>query len=460
MKQSTRSAADRRSTPRAGLAALGMKLAELDFFGPVREGVRIPQKTVRYAPIDKLYTVFVGSLAGGKGMVEIEQRVRTDPALQAAFRQEGCAEQSVLQDTLNACTAATVEQMEAATDTVYRRNSRGHRHDYASQLQLLDADVSGTPCGKKAEFATKGYFAKQRNRRGRQLGRVLATWYEEIVIDRVFEGTTQLATALQPLIEAAEQTLELDAAKRARTLVRVDAGGGTLGGVNWLLARDYEVLAKDYSTQRASRLADSVTKWVKDPHVPGRQVGWVEVEAPEYVRPVRRIAVRCRRANGKWGVGVLIVTLKPKAALALIGQSRSLRNNEAAVLLAYLHLYDGRGGAVETSLKQDKQGLGITRRNKKRMAAQQMVAQLNVLAHNTLIWAREWLGLVEKKGRRLGILRLCRDVFGIAGELEFNRAGRVKAIILNQADRMAHRFLSAFQELVRDAQGSVILGQS
>ena len=48
-----------------------------------------------------------------------------------------------------------------------------------------DVDVSGLPCGPKAAFATKGYFANQRNRRGRQLGRVLATSYEEVVVDRL-----------------------------------------------------------------------------------------------------------------------------------------------------------------------------------------------------------------------------------------------------------------------------------
>ena len=42
-----------------------------------------------------------------------------------------------------------------------------------------------SPCGEKAAFATKGYFAKQRNRRGRQLGRVLASHYAEIVVDRL-----------------------------------------------------------------------------------------------------------------------------------------------------------------------------------------------------------------------------------------------------------------------------------
>ncbi len=67
-----------------------------------------------------------------------------------------------------------------------------------------------------------GYFAKQRNRRGRQLGRVLASHYAEIVVDRLFDGRTQLTKALQPLMQAAERTLKLNKIKRARTVVRVD----------------------------------------------------------------------------------------------------------------------------------------------------------------------------------------------------------------------------------------------
>ena len=46
---------------------------------------------------------------------------------------------------------------------------------------------------------------------------------------------------------------------------------------------------------------------------------------------------------------------------------------------------------METAIKGDKQGLGMTKRNKKRFEAQQMVTQLNTLAHNTIVWARQWL---------------------------------------------------------------------
>src|SRR5258706_8658844 len=231
----------------ASLAALGVKLNALKLFEPIEQRVHIAQKTIKDRPSDKLYDAFISLLAGAHGLVEINTRLRADAGLQRAFGRSRCAEQSVVQDTLNACTAEQVEQMEHALDTIYRQHSQGYQHDYQADFQILDVDMSGLPCGPKAAFATKGYFAKQRNRRGRQLGRVLASRYHEVVIDRLFDGKTQLTRALQPRLPAAERTLQLDEDKRHQTIVRVDAGGGSLGDVNWLLARGYQVHGKDYS---------------------------------------------------------------------------------------------------------------------------------------------------------------------------------------------------------------------
>ena len=210
---------ERHFTAGASLAAIGVKLRQVDLFGPIRKTVRIAQKTVKHTPIDKLQDAFISMLAGAHGLVEINTRLRSDRALQAAFGRTACAEQSVVQQTLDACTPENVGQMEQALDTIYRQQSQGYRHDYASDWQILDVDMSGLPCGPKAALESLGYFAKQRNRRGRQLGRVLATRYGEVVVDRLFEGSKQLAKALPPLMEAAEQTLALDERKRQRTRV-------------------------------------------------------------------------------------------------------------------------------------------------------------------------------------------------------------------------------------------------
>lgn len=193
--------------------------------------------------------------------------------MQAAFGRKACAEQSVVQETLDACTEAHVAQMHEAMDAISCRHRRGDGHDYARRLQVLDVDMTGMPCGKKAAFASTGYFAKQRHRRGRQLGRVLATRDDEIVVERLVSGTTPLTAALQPLVLAAEQTLALDEDQRRRTLWRIDAGGGSVEEVNGLLGRGYHVHWKDYAGTRAQTLAARVPTWGNDPRIPERQVG-------------------------------------------------------------------------------------------------------------------------------------------------------------------------------------------
>ena len=47
----------------ASLAAIGVKLRQLDLFAPIRQRVGIAQKTVKHTPIDKLFDAFVAMLA-------------------------------------------------------------------------------------------------------------------------------------------------------------------------------------------------------------------------------------------------------------------------------------------------------------------------------------------------------------------------------------------------------------
>jgi len=445
-------------TGSASLAAIGLKLKELKMFEPIEQGVQIAQKTVKDRPTEKLYDALISILAGAHGLVEINTRLRADVAVQRAFGRSRCAEQSVVQDTLNACTVENVKQMEHAMDTIYRQHSQGYQHDYQASFQILDVDMSGLPCGPKAAFATKGYFAKQRNRRGRQLGRVLASHSGEIVVDRLFDGKTQLTRARPPLLVAAEGTLQLDEEKRRRTIVRVDAGGGSLDDINWLLARGYLVHGKDYSGKQAKRLAKSVQDWYVDPHLPERQFGWV-TEAPDaYVRPVKRIAVRCRQQDGEFAHVVLISALSASQVLALTGQPLSLLADPAAVRLSYVTFYDQRGGGVETSFKGDKQGLGMTERSKKRFEAKPMLMLLGSLAHNVILWARRWLAAAPLQ--KYGILRMVRDVLHISGFLVFDAGGQIIQLVLNQAAPLAPALVNPLRGLLAPTHIAVNLGQT
>jgi len=447
-------------TPCAALAALGCHLRRLDLFAPIREQVRIAQKTVTHTPTDKLYDAFIAILAGAHGVVEVNTRLRSDPALQQAFGRRACADQATIQATLNAGTAENVAQLTAALTAIYRRHSRGYRHDYAARPQLLDVDLTGLPCGPKAALATKGYFAHQRNRRGRQLGRVLATRYGEVVSDQLFAGTTSLVTALRPLVAAAEQVLGLDAAARRRTILRLDAGGGSLDDSNWLLARGYQVHTKDYSRQRARKLGQSVTEWLDDPQIPGRQVGWVTAPPTDYIHDVRRVAARWQRKDGTWEYAVVLSTLTAPEVLAETGQPPEAARDHQAVTLADVRFYDARGGGVETAIKDDKQGLGLLKRSKKRFAAQQLLVLLGTLAHHVLVWARRWLAPHEPRLRRYGLKRLVRDIFHISGFLRWDARGQLVGIVLNHHAPLVRGLVHGLAVLLRPVHIAVNWGQT
>jgi hypothetical protein len=449
-------------TAYATLAALGRKVCEIKLFKPVFEQVKIAQKSVKYTPVEKLIDAEIAILAGAQGLVEINKRVRPERGLQAAFGREGCAEQSVVQDTLDACTLENVTEMQAGLELVYRQYGQGYCHNYQKTEQLLDVDMTGRPCGKKAAFATKGYFAKQRNRRGRQEGYLIATHYEEIVTKQLFDGKTQLTTALRPLVEAGEKTLGLDQdeEKRQRTILRVDSGGGSVDDMNWVLMRGYQLHGKDYSGKRARHLAESVVEGFDDPRNPERQVGWVTTAADDYVRPVKRIAVRCRKNNGPWGVGVILSTLSPQQVLQLTGQAIIKANHPQMILLAYVYFYDQRGGGVETEIKEDKQGLGTSKRNKKRFPAQFMLSLLEVLAHNILVWTRRWLAPCCPKIAQFGLLRLVRDAFRMNGIVVQDQNAHVTKIIFNQADPFAKEMQTGFAALFAQQHLAIILGET
>lgn len=450
-------------SPRATLAAFGIKMRSLKFFDTIGTHVRIKQKTVRHTPLEKLTDAFIAILCGAHGLSEINTRVRSDRALQRAFGRSSCAEQSVVQETLDACTEENVRQMERAVDVIFRQHSHTYRHDYGARLQLLDADMTGLPCGAKAESATKGYFSSQGIRSGRQLGRVVASHYDEVVVDRLFAGHVQLTSAVQPLIEATERTLELTAAQRARTVIRMDAGGGSMDDVNWLLERGYHVHGKDFSTKRAEHFALSVEQWHDDPRRAGRQIGWGLVKPGQYARDdMRRIALRWRKKNGQRCTAMLLSTLAPADVFALLGKPMEQPSDAQTVLAAYGQLYDERGGAVEIDIKESKQGIGITKRNKKRFAAQAMVMLLGQLAHNLVMWCKRWL-MDEAEVPKLkgyGMPRLVRDVLTISGKIEVGDEQTIKRITLNCAAPLARHCLKALKALLKREHVRVILGET
>jgi Transposase DDE domain group 1 len=443
---------------RASLVALGFKFEHLQLWSPIQNHVTIKQKVRQHTPLDKLLDCFINILAGGTGVVEVNTRVRPDHSVQRAFGRLTCAEQSTISDTLNACTPENVQQLRHAIQIILREHGQSCHHDYAATWQLLDVDVTGMPAGRQGEGVTKGYFAKQKNRRGRQLGRVLATWYDEIIVDRLYDGKQQLNHSLIELVTLAENALELTENQRKRTILRLDGGGGEDDQINWVLVRDYQLLVKVKNWRRAKKLCASVTHWYPDPKVPGRQLGWVD-EPYAYVKPTRQLGLRTLKKNGTWSEHVLVFTLSDAMLFQLCDQVMAPAPSSADILFAAMHAYDRRGGGVETQNKGDKQGLGLSRRNKHSFAAQEILVLLAQLAHDLVIWTRDDLAQVDQRFEKYGIQRTVRDVLQIAGRVRVNAAGRVEQITLNESHPLAAPVQMAFVTSLATDDLSVNLGK-
>lgn len=427
-------------TPIIGLALLGWHLQAQNFFAPLYAHLRIAQKKVVHDPVDKLLDAFIAMLCGARRMEQINTTLRADPRMQAAWGRTSCAEQSTVQETLNACTEENVHQLRQALKEIYRAHGLAPRHHFGDSPLFLTVDLSPLPGTKQDEGATKGHAPRQRSARCRQLVRVIAEPYREIVCEYVVPGKTASRTCLKGAIQRAEEVLELTPEQKARTVVCFDAGFGTFENINWLLHHGYQVLGKAYSHKHVVKVAASVSRW----HVRNadQKYGWVE--APHrYGRRTRQLAVRTKAWEEKQqrygeNLALLITTLEEETALQL------------------LNLYR-RHTTIETSLRESKQALGLAARRKRSLVAQEMVVLLAQLAYNLLRWAKDWLAPHSPKLARLGLLRLLRDGLKIQGRIQVQGEGL--RVTINPLHPYAKPLRQAFSGLFPDDKVYICLGE-
>ncbi len=158
-------------TPQAPLCALGEVLRVRKVFELLHDIVSIPQKTVVYSPTDKLVFLVLSMLCGAEPMSDIQTKVRPDRGLLSVFGYESCADASVIQQTLDAATEATVASLEVALAEV--RLKQGQKREVSLEPEeemLVDIDLSSLPISKRAEGSERGYVAKKPNTYTRQVG--------------------------------------------------------------------------------------------------------------------------------------------------------------------------------------------------------------------------------------------------------------------------------------------------
>jgi hypothetical protein len=365
----------------------------------------------------------------------------------AAFGLPGCADQSVLADRLDASTDEDVRALYEALAELFGRYSQARQHDFQHEYLVLDVDLSPLPASRKAEGSERGYIGRSRSKTGRKLVRVRIANSQETIWETLVSGrTAESLPVLQEAIQATERLLGLEkqdeqtASKRARTEIRLDSGWGSEGCITWLLERGYQVTGKFKSAQRVGKLVKAITDW-QPTSSPGREVACVFQPVP-FVHPLQQYAVRTpsqEREGGSYHAVVFI-------------------SRTDLSMTEVVEEYDKRAG-IEADLSGDKHGLALGVIRKRRLPAQKIVVLLTGLAHNVLIWAREWLRPAAPHLADYGIVRLIGQVWAAPGRVKITDS-RVQCIRLRAAHPGARDISRGFRLLLANSPIHILVDTS
>lgn len=114
---------------------------------------------------EKLEQVIWSILTGCEYISVVNTKLRPEHKLAQVKRIATFAEQSTLASGLNELSQMNLEQLEVAVGQISQRCSRIGQHDWRGFL-MLDFDLSGLPCGKKAQESKKGYFSGKKTSPG------------------------------------------------------------------------------------------------------------------------------------------------------------------------------------------------------------------------------------------------------------------------------------------------------
>jgi hypothetical protein len=217
--------------------------------------------------------------------------------------------------------------------------------------------------------------------------------YGETLLSHLYPGSQHSSPCLEPAVTTFEQRLSLPSHHRAKVIWRLDAGFGGDDNVDWLLARNYQVLVKGHSNRRAAKLAQQVKRWL--PVRTDKSVGRVQTPV-SFSRPVHTFVMRHQTRQG-WKYSYLFSSLNLQSLPTVV-------------------LYEQRGGA-ETEIRADKSGLALSKRRKHKRDAQEVWIILTDMVHNYLAWLTVNI-FKDSPLANYGLLRISRDLLRTPGYIE------------------------------------------
>lgn len=380
------------------LAVVGYCLTQSGFLKPLWSELELEMRTYDHSLSDKLQDVVVTIMAGCRSLAQVNTLLRPELSLAQAWQRSRFADQSNLSRTLDRLQTEQINQLRAGHLKLLQHHSQLCNHDWKQPL-ILDIDPTSLLASKRAEGSRKGWVSGQRNQYCRHVIRFMIAGYHETLLSLAYPGNGHGYEYCKPALQQLLKQWSWSREQRRQIIIRSDAEQGTNANIAYILWQGFQVLMKGYSGRRTQawvkRTDDNL--WQADPSGKKR---WA-APAPEKLR-----LGRCLDA---FLLHWLDSKHKPRYATLL-----TTLPNPVFTQWAW---YDGRG-ACEVEIRSDKSALGLTRRRKHSLDAQEAWIVLTNVAHNLLAWLHPWM-LAGSPFETFGPKRLVFDLLNIPGQLFF-----------------------------------------
>lgn len=228
--------------------------------------------------------------------------------------------------------------------------------------------------------------------------------YRETLWSELYDGSRPSVSCLVPAVAALESLLEiglfdppaeswLELGHPERIEWRLDGGFGSDKNLQYLLERNYHLTAKGFSGKRAQNLAKQVKRWTKFGDV------WLGL-VPSPLQSDRPLTSWVKRRKEPTG----------------FRHSYYVTTRRYPSISACQRAYNQRGAAEIEQFRNDKQGLHLSARRKRKRTAQTALLLLTDLTHNLLAHFYQ-TALADSTFAEFGLQRIVRDLLAIEGRL-------------------------------------------
>jgi transposase-like protein len=245
----------------SGFLCLLAKFAEkIGFFKLLENQIQLPNKQVRYTPLDKMKTIIAAIALGCPHIQDINYLLRPYPVMAQSLSMVHFPEQSTINRLLHQFSSFSLLQLENGLEQLLLQ------FGIFRQQPKVDFDFDNTGLmvyGHTFEFARKGYFPKHPGAKGYQLSMAYSFGNvpSEILFLHLAPGNYSPAAYFW---DAIYQVMEILGSVERIGIIRADAAQGTGENIQELIDMGLDFIIKGFHPHTACNFAKNVSEkqWI------------------------------------------------------------------------------------------------------------------------------------------------------------------------------------------------------